>query len=49
MMARDIHDRNKREGWVERRRRFQKMFGKEVREGTEKRAEATEVQPVEER
>ena len=47
MMARDINDRNKREGWVERRRRFQKMFGKEVREVTDKRAEATEVQSVE--
>ncbi len=49
MMARDISDRNKREGWVERRRRFQKMFGKEVLEVTEKRAEATQVQSVEER
>ena len=49
MMARDINDRNKRESWVERRRRFQKMFGKEVREVTDKRAEATEVQSVEER
>ncbi len=47
MMARDINGRNKREGWVERRRRFQKMFGTEVREVTEKRAEATEVQSVE--
>ena len=49
MMARDINDSNKREGWVERRRRFQKMFGQEVREVTEKRAEATQVQSVEER
>jgi len=47
MMARDINDRNKREGWVERRRRFEKTFGTEVREVTEKRAEATEVQSVE--
>ncbi len=47
MMASDINDRIKREGWVERRRRFQKMLGKEVREVTEKRAEATEVQSVE--
>ncbi len=48
-MARDINDRNKREGWIERRRRFQKMFGKEVLEITEKKAEATQVQSVEER
>ncbi len=47
MMARDINDRNKREGWVERRRRFQKMFVKEVREVAEKRAAATKVQSVE--
>ena len=40
---------SKREGWVERRRRLQKMFRKEVREVTEKRGEATEVQSVEER